>query len=205
MASRGAPLLRATSISVALLAGTALLLPACKDGGKAPSPTSKTTRVPSPLENPAGHCRDSCPLKVHCRLGQAPKALLETEVAKCRDACLVWIKDHPDEAAALWPCYDERQCSAQRACLAEVGRILEDRATPSKIKECDEMCTTLGTCQGDATDCRLRCKTGAVSVFRALYRCGTKRCPELRDCVEAVLSGKARQGPEPRPTAVDTP
>jgi hypothetical protein len=86
-----------------------------------------------------------------------------------------------------------------------VSRILEDRATPSKIKECEELCTTLGTCQGDATDCRLRCRTGAVSVYRALYRCGTQRCPELRTCVEAVLAGKEQQGPAPRPTIVDTP
>lgn len=193
------PLTLAVGICVAWSAS------ACDKKRQAPSSQGTVSRVPSPLENPAGFCRDSCPLKVHCRLGQVPKALLDTELGRCRDACLAWIQDHPLEAAALWPCYEERQCGAQRACLAEVSRILEDRGTPAKIKECEEMCTSLGTCQGDATDCRLRCRTGSVSIFRALYRCGTKRCPEQRGCVEAVLAGKAQQGPAPRPTAVDTP
>lgn len=189
----------------ALLAAAGLQVGACRRPARAPAESEPRRRaVPSPVENPAGYCRDSCPLKVRCRLGQVAKPLFDAEVDRCRDACLKWIPEHPREAAALAPCYELRQCGTQRGCLAEVGRILEDRAVPAKLKECQEMCITLGTCQGDATDCRLRCRTGAVPIFRALIRCGTKRCPDLKTCVEDVLSGREEKRPAGRPTAVDT-
>jgi hypothetical protein len=200
-------MVRRPSLSLAITLGLLATMGSSSCGKRRETPTSEQerSRVPSPLENPAGHCRDSCPLKVHCRLGQLPKALFDAEVERCRDGCLTWIKDHPQEAAALWPCYEERLCGAQRACLAEVGRILEDRVVPAKVKECDEMCVTLGTCQGDAIDCRLRCRTGAVSVYRALYRCANKNCPELRDCIEALFSGRMERPTKTRPTALDNP
>jgi hypothetical protein len=165
---------------------------ACEE--RAAPPQAKTPRhaVAPPLENPAGFCRDSCPLQVKCRLGRVSPKLFSQEVQRCRERCLRWIEQHPEEAAALRPCYSLEPCGKQRGCLAEVQRVVKDRKIPAKRKECKEMCVTLGTCQGDATDCRLRCETGSVPIYRALIRCGTKRCPELRDCVEKVLSEKKR-------------
>lgn len=174
----------------------ALLLPvmgvsACKENPKpAPLPQPKATRpeVPSPLENPAGFCRESCPWKIRCRLGKMADKLFQQEVLRCRVTCLRWVKTHAREAAALAPCYKRDRCSALRGCLAEVNRIVADRKTPAKVKECTEMCVSLGACQGDETDCRLRCQTGSVAIFRALIRCATKRCPALRTCVMKVLA-----------------
>ncbi len=149
-------------------------------------------RVPSPLENPAGFCQSSCPWKVRCRLGKTTDKLFTQEVLRCRVGCLEWIKTHALEAAAQAPCYGRDRCSALRSCLAEVERIMADRQVPAKRKECREMCINLGVCKGDETDCRLRCQTGEVSIFRALIRCSTKRCPDLRICVKKALAG--RQG-----------
>ncbi len=165
------------------------VMPACKSDPK-PKPPPPATRpvVPSPLENPAGFCRESCPWKVRCRLGKVADKLFQQEVQRCRLICLRWIKDHAREAAALAPCYKRDRCSVLRGCLAEVNRIVADRKIPAKIKECKEMCVNLGACQGDETDCRLRCQTDSVAIFRALIRCGTKRCPALRTCVKKVLS-----------------
>jgi hypothetical protein len=167
---------------------TAAALPACKGKpGPAPAPTAGSGTVPWPLEDPSSYCRASCPIKVRCRLGQTAGTLYTEEVEKCHLHCLSWIKHHADEAAALHPCYAESGCNALRACLAEVARIVSDRTVPAKIKECTDLCSALGTCQGDETDCRLRCKAGEVPMYRALMRCGTKRCPELRPCVEEAL------------------
>jgi hypothetical protein len=163
-------------------------LAGCEEREERRRATAPKAAVSPPLENPAGYCRDSCPLLMRCRLGRVSPKLFDQEVQRCRERCLAWIEDHPDEAAALHPCYDHEKCSRQRACLAEVRRIVKDRKIPAKRKECQQMCVTLGTCQGDATDCRLRCETGSVPIYRALIRCGTKRCPDLRGCVEMVLS-----------------
>jgi len=162
---------------------------ACKDDPK-PTPPPQLTRpvVPSPLDNPAGFCRESCPWKVRCRLGKVADKLFQQEVLRCRQICLRWIKTHAREAAAVAPCYKRDRCSVLRGCLAEVNRIVADRKIPAKIKECSQMCENLGTCQGDETDCRLRCQTGEVVIYRALIRCGTKRCPALRTCVKKVLT-----------------
>ena len=165
------------------------LVLSCKGDPKPAKPTpANRPMVPSPLDNPAGFCRESCPWQIKCRLGKVADKLFQQEVKACRERCLRWIKDHSDEATALAPCYKRDRCSVLRACLAEVMRIVADRKIPAKIKECTDMCVTLGTCQGDETDCRLRCKTGGVPIFRALIRCGTQRCPEIRDCVQKVLS-----------------
>ena len=58
---------------------------------------------------------------------------------------------------------------------------------PAKVRECNEMCITLAACQGDEKDCRLRCQTGEVPIFRALLRCGSKKCPEIRTCVRKIV------------------
>lgn len=181
--------LDAMRFSVASVFLALLFMPACK-GDPKPKPPPPATRpvVPSPLENPAGFCRESCPWKVRCRLGKVADKLFQQEVQRCRLICLRWIKTHAREAAAFAPCYRRDRCSVLRGCLAEVSRIVADRKIPAKIKECKEMCVNLGACQGDETDCRLRCQTDEVAIFRALIRCGTKRCPALRTCVKKVLS-----------------
>ncbi len=178
-------LLRALWVASVLL----VFAPACKDPPKpTPPPPAKRPVVPSPLENPAGFCRESCPWKVRCRLGKVADKLFQQEVHRCQVICLRWIKDHAREAAALAPCYQRDRCSVVRGCLAEVNRIVVDRKIPAKIKECTEMCVNLGLCKGDETDCRLRCQTGEVAIFRALIRCATKRCPGLRTCIKKVLA-----------------
>ena len=179
---------RSVVLGISLLL-SAMLAWGCEDKKRQTEPRPHPrAAVPSPLDNPAGFCRKSCPLKVRCRLGRVAEPLFKQEVVKCHDACLVWIKNQAEEAGALAPCYEHERCSVQRACLAEVQRIVQDRKIPAKMRECIEMCVTLGTCQGDETDCRLRCKTGGVPIFRALIRCGAKRCPELASCVKQVLS-----------------
>jgi hypothetical protein len=173
-----------------LLLTLIVALPACRQDRQPPPKPGppRSPAVPWPLDDPASYCRASCPLKVRCRLGQVSGALFQEEVEKCHTHCVGWIRTHAEEAAALHPCYAETSCGPLRACLAEVARIVSDRHVPAKLKECTEMCVTLGTCQGDETDCRLRCKAGEVAAFRALVRCGAKRCPELHDCVQAALA-----------------
>ena len=178
-----------TSLQASLLGLAGLVLAGCQgDPTPKAAPPEPRPRVPNPLSNPAGFCRESCPWKVRCRMGKVVDKVLQQEVQACRQRCLVWIKTHADEAEAVAPCYKRDRCSALRGCLTEVGRIVQDRKIAAKIKDCTEMCATLGTCQGDETDCRLQCRTGAVPIFRALLRCGTKRCPDIRTCVEKVLS-----------------
>lgn len=174
-------------VGLAVLAG--LGLGACgRSKAPPPSPVARRGVVAPPLANPAGYCRDSCPRKIRCRIGRVAPRIFEQEVSRCRLDCLRWIRDHADEAVAAAPCYGKTECSVLRACLAEVHRIVSDRKIPAKVKECTELCATLGTCQGDATDCTLRCRTGDVPIYRALLRCSGKRCPQVRTCVESTLA-----------------